>query len=92
MARHKNADWDLSDSASWDVVHAALAMDLRDQLQDLNATLRSINNNILQLGTDGLHEILQDERAKRRKARRLKLEKQRAARRARKATRAHGGQ
>lgn len=58
MARHKNANWNLAENGlSWEAVHAALLMDIRDELQALNrllncpnftgipSTLRSIRRN-----------------------------------------------
>lgn len=40
MARHKNGQWDLHDPVKiWDEVHAALLMDIRDELQTLNRLL-----------------------------------------------------
>lgn len=48
MARFKNADWNLRSTSagnieSWEQVHAALLMDLRDELQRLNALLHCPN-------------------------------------------------
>lgn len=40
--RHRNVDWTLhpqGNSVSWEGVHAALLMDLRDELQRLNRLL-----------------------------------------------------
>ena len=41
--RHKNADWIIEGSVtgglSYEAVHAALLMDIRDELQDLNRLL-----------------------------------------------------
>ena len=40
MARHKNLNWNLSDGAqSWESVHTALLMDIRDELQRVNRVL-----------------------------------------------------
>ena len=45
MARHKNVDWNLPlDSGNpnrhtWDSIHTALLMDLRDELQRLNSLM-----------------------------------------------------
>lgn len=40
MARLKNREWNLSDPVkTWDELHAALLMDIRDELQELNRTL-----------------------------------------------------
>lgn len=39
MARHKNEDWILPENCSWDLVTAAVLMDLRDELQQLNRLL-----------------------------------------------------
>jgi hypothetical protein len=49
MARHKDADWNLekgNPGCSLDVVTAALLMDLRDELKELNKTLRAHNANL----------------------------------------------
>jgi len=43
MARHKNTNWDLPEGSphhSWVSIHAALLMDIRDELQAINRTLR----------------------------------------------------
>lgn len=41
MARHKNGNWTLNDPVkAWGEVTAALLMDIRDELQELNRTLR----------------------------------------------------
>lgn len=60
MARHANTDWSLPEGTpthQWASIHAALLMDLRDELQTLNkllacrnftgipATLRAIKRN-----------------------------------------------
>ena len=37
MARHKNAWWSLGENPTWEGVQVALLMDLRDELQALNA-------------------------------------------------------
>lgn len=39
VARYKDVDWNLPDLESWDRTHAALLMDLRDELKKLNALL-----------------------------------------------------
>lgn len=40
MARYKDVDWNLPlDIASWDRTHAAVLMDIRDELQTLNRLL-----------------------------------------------------
>lgn len=48
MARHKDMDWTLPEGVrsptgrnthSWESIHAALLMDLRDELKELNRTL-----------------------------------------------------
>lgn len=42
MARHPNANWNLPEDGpkvSWECVHAAILMDLRDELQKLNRLL-----------------------------------------------------
>lgn len=40
MARHKNGNWTLNDPVkTWDEVQAALLMDIRDELKELNRTL-----------------------------------------------------
>jgi Tfp pilus assembly protein PilO len=46
VARHKDANWDLSGPAvkRWEEVNAALLMDLRDELKELNRQMKSINN------------------------------------------------
>jgi hypothetical protein len=45
MARHKNADWNLSNPAkTWEEVNAALLMDIRDELQGVRAELKQLNN------------------------------------------------
>lgn len=43
MARHKDAQWNLPDEPSWECVHAALLMDLRDELRRLNQLLSCPN-------------------------------------------------
>lgn len=48
MPRFKNVDWDLPQEASgsivsWDALHAALMMDIRDELKKLNALLHCQN-------------------------------------------------
>lgn len=43
MARKKDVDWSLPEGNSWDSVNAALLMDLRDQLKELNRTLHCHN-------------------------------------------------
>jgi hypothetical protein len=42
--RHKNVDWNLPESETgalktWDMVHIAVLMDIRDELKQLNTTL-----------------------------------------------------
>lgn len=41
MARHKDLEWELPGLPvpNWDTVHAALAMDIRDELKKLNSLL-----------------------------------------------------
>lgn len=40
MARHKDGQWDLPDSIqTWDQAQAAILMDIRDELKQLNSTL-----------------------------------------------------
>ena len=42
MARHKNLSWTLPEGTpyhSWESIHAALLMDIRDELQRLNAAI-----------------------------------------------------
>jgi hypothetical protein len=39
MARKGHIDWSLPENNSWEVIHAALLMDLRDELKKLNALL-----------------------------------------------------
>ena len=39
MARYKNITWVLPDTSTWDSVHVALLMDIRDELQQLNTRL-----------------------------------------------------
>lgn len=40
MARHKDIDWNLPQKLeTWDQLHAALLMDIRDELKELNALL-----------------------------------------------------
>jgi hypothetical protein len=44
MARHKNGDWNLHDPVkTWDEVHAAILMDIRDELRTLNRLLACPN-------------------------------------------------
>lgn len=44
MARHKNINWTLPDSVmTWDQAAVAVLMDLRDELQRLNALLHCSN-------------------------------------------------
>lgn len=46
MARHKNLNWNLPEgnpTHRWDSIHAALLMDIRDELQRLNALLHCPN-------------------------------------------------
>lgn len=43
MARHENENWNLPDDVSWNVVQAALLMDIRDELQKLNAVFACPN-------------------------------------------------
>lgn len=51
MARHKDLNWNLPEGVrsagrnvhSWDSIHSALLMDIRDQLQALNALLHCAN-------------------------------------------------
>lgn len=43
MAREKDVNWNLPDLASWDRTHAAILMDLRDELKKLNALLHCSN-------------------------------------------------
>lgn len=51
MARHKDVQWNLpegvpdgrgSNTHSWESIHAAILMDIRNELQALNQTLRCI--------------------------------------------------
>jgi hypothetical protein len=49
MARHKDTDWNLSEGTlssdgkrtthSWDAIHSALLMDIRDELKRINSVL-----------------------------------------------------
>jgi len=39
MARHKDVNWTLHEPVSWNDINAALLMDIRDELQRLNAVL-----------------------------------------------------
>lgn len=52
MARHAGTRWNLPEgtptpgggtSRSWEAIHTALLMDIRDELQNINATLRCPN-------------------------------------------------
>jgi hypothetical protein len=44
MARHRNANWDLTNPVnSWEEVHAALLMDIRDELQAIRGILSCPN-------------------------------------------------
>lgn len=52
MARHKDYKWDLPEGRpistggnnhSWESIHAALLMDLRDELKRLNSLLHCVN-------------------------------------------------
>lgn len=46
MARHANIDWNLPEGTpthQWSSIHAALLMDLRDELQRLNRLLQCSN-------------------------------------------------
>lgn len=52
MARHKNQDWSMPEGTpngkggsthSWESIHASIAMDVRDELQRLNALLQCKN-------------------------------------------------
>lgn len=44
MARHKDANWNLSDPVhTYDEVQTAVLMDLRDELKKLNGTLQCTN-------------------------------------------------
>jgi hypothetical protein len=48
MPRFKNVDWDLSATPSggiktWDAVHIAVLMDIRDELQALNRVMQCPN-------------------------------------------------
>lgn len=61
--RHKNMKWRLPEGTpnddgyrthSWESIHAALFMDIRDELQELNRTLRC--HRVLR-GMDALHSI-----------------------------------
>lgn len=41
---HKNATWNVAlDNPSWDAAHAAILMDIRDELQKLNGLFRCMN-------------------------------------------------
>jgi len=42
MARHKDVDWNLHEHnpVGWESVNAALLMDIRDELKELNSHLR----------------------------------------------------
>lgn len=51
MARHKNMDWNLPDgyrqpdgsrTHSWESINTALLMDIRDELRELNTSLRPL--------------------------------------------------
>jgi len=43
MARHKDASWKLNEpTRTWDEVHAAILMDIRDELKETNRHLYAI--------------------------------------------------
>jgi hypothetical protein len=46
MARHKDANWNLTGPkiGTWDEVKAALLMDVRDELKEVNQQLRNLNS------------------------------------------------
>ena len=50
MARHKNVDWNLPEGGrggtthNYQSIHAALLMDLRDELKEMNRLLRNLNS------------------------------------------------
>lgn len=43
MARKKDLDWDLPEDNSWESIHAAILMDIRDELKRLNSLLHCSN-------------------------------------------------
>lgn len=94
MRRHKNVDWSVPTNAngnvsSWNYVPITVLMDLRDELQSLNAQFRTIREWFHQRGMhSAIRAVIQRENrkeqarlAKLRKARRVKREAQAEARR-----------
>jgi hypothetical protein len=60
VARHKDTNWNLAEGTpslnghgtthTWDAIHTALLMDIRDELKELNTTLRVLRcRNFLQI-------------------------------------------
>lgn len=43
MARYKDRAWNLPDSLTWEQVHVAMLMDVRDELKALNDELKALN-------------------------------------------------
>lgn len=71
---NNNWTWTSGDNGGYNVEQLAAisAMASAQYLARIADTLQAIRRDILALGSDGLHEILRDERAKRRKVERLK--------------------
>lgn len=68
MARHKDVQWNLppgNPTHCWESIHAALLMDLRDELKEANRSLRAIE------ATLGCHNVVKGMKALHRLDRRV---------------------
>jgi hypothetical protein len=72
--RHKNARWNVGESPDWNGAHAAILMDIRDELQLLNSSVSSVRGcptvlSALCAWGDFGRELRRKERLKRKRAR-----------------------
>ena len=77
MHRHADVTWTLPDQLTWEQVNAAILMDIRHQLRELNQKVSGIRSCPTVLGAlQGVAEIGRDirrrERAKRKRRRKAK--------------------
>jgi hypothetical protein len=78
--------WTSDDNGHWthDQINTATTVQCAIELRLIRQTLQAIRNDILALGTDGLHEVIRTHRTKLRreeKARRTRSKREREARR-----------
>ena len=67
MARHKDTEWNLPDRHQWESIHAALLMDIRDELKRLNTLLYCHNFQAIPRHLKAIRQNTNKKHAKKRK-------------------------